>query len=126
MEGLGLSQDETTTALQDAFGWSKQTYWRKTKIEEIPKYEELEERIQVFMDLGMTDQEICQIISTFPEVLGCGSSLLDKNIDYVRTTFFVRNKALNQTLLRKPEVLGNVIDCQVSQASRPHSLLSLG
>jgi len=112
MVRLGLSEEEGILALKDAFGWSKQTYWRKSKVEEMPTLRMVEERIEKLTEIGMTDTEVGKVISAFPEFLGCPASLLERNIEYVQTTFFVKNKQLVQTLLRKPAVLGNVVDCQ--------------
>ena len=73
---------------------------------------QVEERIETLVGIGLTDAEVGKVISEFPEFLGCPPSLLQRNIEYVQRTFFVKNKALVQTLLRKPRVLGNLVDCQ--------------
>ena len=109
-----LSVDESTSALREAFGWGKksQKFWRESKVEEVPSVDLVEGRIQVLLDLGMTTEDVSKVISDFPEFLGCEEDLLRKNVDYVTKTFFVRNKALVNTLKRKPQVLGNIVDCE--------------
>ncbi|QDZ21558.1 hypothetical protein HOP50_06g40850 [Chloropicon primus] len=112
LEGGLLDEEESTAALKDAFGWSKQTYWRKSKVEENPSSAELEGRLAVLLDLGLTEAEVVKVVRDFPEFLGCDEELLRKNIEYVGKTFFVRDKALLQTIVRKPAILGNIVDCE--------------
>ena len=107
-----LSVDESTSALREAFGWGGKSYWRERKKEEIPSVDLVEGRIQVLLDLGMTTEDVSKVISDFPEFLGCEEDQIRKNVDYVTKTFFVRNKALVNTLKRKPQVLGNIVDCE--------------
>ena len=66
----------------------------------------------MLLDLGMSTEEVSKVISDFPEFLGCEEDLLRKNVDYVQSTFFVKGKALVNTLKRKPQVLGNIVDCE--------------
>ena len=128
----GLPEDESISALREAFGRSK--YWRGHPPGE-PSVDLVEGRIQVLLDLGMSTEEVSKVISDFPEFLGCEEDLLRKNVDYVQSTFFVKGKALVNTLKRKPQVslssllffalasdlflafsssqvLGNIVDCE--------------
>ena len=112
LASLGLSDDDADDALKAAFGWSKQSYWRKTVVKETPTIDMVEERLGVLAGLGMTDAEVGAVVNKFPEVLGCSASLLERNVEHVQRTFFVKNKALVNTIKRKPEVLGNIVDCE--------------
>ena len=113
LAGGALSEDDAISALRDAFGWNKQTYWRKSKVEEAPTLVQVESAISVLRDkVGMTEDQVAEIVKKFPEFLGCSPSLLEKNVDYVGKTFFVRDKALLALMARKPQVLGNTVDCE--------------
>ena len=112
LAGGALSEEESASAVREAFGWGKQTYWRQSKVEERPAPDAMDATVAVLLDLGMTEEEVCEIVRAFPEFLGCDADLVRKNVDYVTKTFFVRNKALLSTLSRKPQVLGNTVDCE--------------
>ncbi len=104
LAAMGLSEEETTKVLKEAFGWSKQTYWRKSKVEEVPSLDAIEDVLGVLADVGLNDSEVLKVISDFPEVLGCSGKLVADNVEHVQKTFFVRNKALIQTLSRKVKI----------------------
>jgi len=109
---LGLTEEEAVESLKRAFGWSSQAYWRKTKVNESATLEQIEERVEKLYEAGMSEEDVALVVGTFPEVLGCEASLMEKNIEHIRATFFVRDAALVNVLKRKPGLLGNIIDCE--------------
>mmetsp|Transcript_35820 Transcript_35820/g.77931 ORF Transcript_35820/g.77931 Transcript_35820/m.77931 type:complete len:213 (-) Transcript_35820:75-713(-) len=108
-----FSSEEAADMLKDAFGWSRQTYWRKRKSEEVPQLAAIEERVEALRGAGgLSDDQVAKVVAAFPEVLGCEADLLRENVAYVEKTFFVKGNTLTSLLVRKPEVLGNIVDCQ--------------
>ena len=51
-------------------------------------------------------------MQAFPEVLGLDVSLMQSNVDKLTTTWHMKGAVLQRAILRKPRVLGSIVDCK--------------
>lgn len=64
--------------------------------------------------LGLSDADVAKVVSAFPQALGCELALLQANAETLRTKWFLKGRTLANTVVRKPQVLGSVVDCEGS------------
>lgn len=53
-------------------------------------------------------------MQVFPEALGLDVQLMAGNVGKLQKTFFMKGAVLQKAILRKPRVLGSVVDCEGS------------
>ena len=110
---LGLDDASADAAMGRAFGWSTQAYWRNTKVREVPDATALEERIAFLESLGVTRDDLRQIVEKTPEILGCDVEQLTTATEYAEKNYFMKRNTRNfvKYLVRVPQALGNNLDC---------------
>ena len=110
---LGLDDASADKAMRRAFGWSTQAYWRNTKVREVPDATALEERIAFLETLGVTRDDVRQIVEKTPEILGCDVDQLTTATEYVEKNYFMKRNTRNfvKYVVRVPQALGNNLDC---------------
>ena len=110
---LGLDDASADAAMERAFGWSTQAYWRNTKVREVPDATALEERIAFLESLGVTRDDLRQIVEKTPEILGCDVEQLTTATEYAEKNYFMKRNTRNfvKYLVRVPQALGNNLDC---------------
>lgn len=53
------------------------------------------------------------MVSKFPEVMGCDiDERLKPNVELLEKNYFLKGAVRAKVILRKPRVIGNVIDCE--------------
>jgi len=114
---LGLSAEEADKALRKAHGWGGfQAYWRRSKEDEDPLEEQLVRTLAYLRTLlePAPDVEgaLRALVTTFPECLGLGVEVMAENVAVLAKQYGIREGAtLAGVLSRKPQVLGNTLDC---------------
>lgn len=108
---LGASDAEAETMLRRAHGWGYQAYWRREKDCEAPDAAALPERLAVLRAaVGGGDDALRALVAAFPEALGLEAALVRDSV-VVLDKLSIRGDALHGLLHRKPQVLGNNVDC---------------
>lgn len=120
---LELNPAVIETVLRRAFGWGPwQGYWRQQKVEEVPSGAQVEAVLDLLEGVGIGfPAEQAKIIQSFPEILGCELSLLEGNVETLRTKWNLKGSVLAGTVKRKPAVLGSTVDCEgncISECNR--------
>jgi len=110
---LGMDEEAAEKAMGRAFGWTTQAYWRNTKVEEVPKMDEMEARIEYLNSIGLTTEKLCKVVNKCPEILGCDLAQLQGATEHIEKNFFMKRNTNNFSnyLVRVPQALGNNIDC---------------
>ena len=113
ISGLGMDEEQADKCMVRAFGWGAQSYWRESKVEEIPKFEDIEARLDFLLEIGVPEDKVADLLAKVPEIIGCDLSLLRENVEYVEKNYFMKRKTRNfaNYLLRTPQALGNNVDC---------------
>jgi hypothetical protein len=111
--GLGMDETSADKCMTRAFGWGGQTYWRESKVEEVPLFEDVETRIDFLLEIGVPEDKLVELLGKVPEVLGVPIELLKENVKYVEKNYFMKRSTRNfaNYLLRTPQALGNNVDC---------------
>ena len=73
----------------------------------------LEERIAFLESLGVTRDDLRQIVEKTPEILGCDVEQLTTATEYAEKNYFMKRNTRNfvKYLVRVPQALGNNLDC---------------
>jgi hypothetical protein len=120
---LGLAPAEADKVLRRAHAWGGlQAYWRRSKEDEQPQPKLLAERIVwlracVAGDSPPNSEEasaaLRALLLAFPEAVGCDlETVLKPNVQTLQRSYGLSTPAvLAGVLARKPQVLGNVLDC---------------
>ena len=110
---LGMDEAQADTCMVRAFGWGAQSYWRESKVEEIPTFEDVEARLDFLVEIGVPEDKLKDLLAKVPEIIGCDLALLRENVEYVEKNYFMKRKTRNfaNYLLRTPQALGNNVDC---------------
>ena len=117
---LGLSPEEADRALRRAHAWGVQSYWRKSKTNETPQPELMQERLawlreRVAGEGGPEEAEAAlrKLVQAFPEALGLDvQTVLAPSVALLAKSYGIAAPAtLAGVLARKPTVLGNTVDC---------------
>lgn len=110
---LGMDEEAAEKAMGRAFGWTTQAYWRNTKVEEVPKMDEMEARIEYLNSIGLTTEKLSKVVAKCPEILGCDLAQLEGATEHIEKNFFMKRNTNNFSnyLVRVPQALGNNIDC---------------
>ncbi|KAK3266935.1 hypothetical protein CYMTET_24475 [Cymbomonas tetramitiformis] len=66
---LGCTEEEATTAVERAFGWGSQLYWRGSKKNEVPDLEAVEANVQYVKEQMGKDSNFQKVLKGFPEFL---------------------------------------------------------
>lgn len=112
---LGMDESEAVKSLERAFGWSGQSYWRNEKVEQVPTKEKIEVVLDFLCNIGIEDAKShVTIIKKFPEILGLEAELMKSNVAKLQSAYFLKGKALANSIQRKPRVLGSIVDCEGS------------
>lgn len=108
-----MDEEAAEKAMGRAFGWTTQAYWRNTKVEEVPKMDEMEARIEYLNSIGLTTEKLCKVVNKCPEILGCELAQLQGATEHIEKNFFMKRNTNNFSnyLVRVPQALGNNIDC---------------
>jgi len=63
--------------------------------------------------MGFEQESLIDLIKGFPEILACDlESRIRPNMEYLEKSFFLKGKHRIKAILRKPKILGNIIDCE--------------
>ena len=110
---LGLDEDQAEKTMVKAFGWGVQSYWRESKINEVPSFEDVEERLDFLVEIGVPSEKLIDLVTKVPEIIGVPIELLKENVEYVEKNYFMKRSTRNFTnyVLRTPQALGNNVDC---------------
>jgi len=110
---LGVGDVNADRCLSQAFGWGTQKYWRNEKLNETPDPAVVEENLNYLRSVGFSDEDLSQITEKFPEFLACDcATRLRPNIEYLQKSFFLKGTHRVKAIMRKPRVIGNIIDCE--------------
>ena len=129
VQALGVDPDAADTAVVHAFGWGRQKYWQREKVEETPDAArvralnffpkksrlciQVAENVNYLRSVGFSEEDLRQLTSKFPEFLGCDcEARLRPNVEYLQTSFFLSGPHCVKAIMRKPNVLGNVLACE--------------
>jgi len=79
----------------------------------VPDATALEERIAFLESLGVTRDDLRQIVEKTPEILGCDVEQLTTATEYAEKNYFMKRNTRNfvKYLVRVPQALGNNLDC---------------
>ena len=82
-------------------------------MEEVPKFEDVEARLDFLVEIGVPEDKVADLLAKVPEIIGCDLALLRENVEYVEKNYFMKRKTRNfaNYLLRTPQALGNNVDC---------------
>ena len=84
--------------------------WEITYIHAI--LSQVNETIETLREIGLTSDEVAQVIRRFPEVLGLDiETRIRANLKKLEKDFFIKGKALPKVILRTPNILGYTLDC---------------
>jgi len=115
LRNLGIDAEVTERSIIKAFGWGSQAYWRQEKVQQIPTLAQVLEVLSFLDELGIeADSDRAALITKFPEVLGLDIQLMRDNVEKLQKAYFLKGNPLKAAILRKPRVLGSVVDCQGS------------
>jgi hypothetical protein len=63
-------------------------------------------------ELGITGADLVRVLKAFPEVLSCSiDDLLRPNVARFESQWFMKGSVLAKAVVRKPTLLGLVVDC---------------
>lgn len=112
---IGLDEEEAERSISKAFGWSGQAYWRSEKVNQVPEQDQIGAVLAFLCSLGIEDSSNqASMIKKFPELLGLDIKLMQSNVEKLRSAYFLKGKALSNSVQRKPRVLGSTVDCEGS------------
>lgn len=115
LTSLGVDAEVTEGVIIKAFGWGSQAYWRQEKVQQVPKLVQVHEVLSFLGELGIeADPEKAALITKFPEVLGLDIQLMRDNVAKLQKAYFLKGNPLKAAIMRKPRVLGSIVDCQGS------------
>ena len=63
-------------------------------------------------EVGLSQDQLLKVVRAFPEVVAIDIDTLRDNRDILSTQWKMKPAQVTKTVVRKPEVLGNVIDCE--------------
>jgi hypothetical protein len=111
--GLGMDDEQAEKCMIRAFGWGAQSYWRESKVNEVPCFDDVEARLDFLAEIGIPGDKMAEMLGKVPEILGCPLSLLRDNVEYVEKNYFMKRATKNfaNYVLRTPQALGNNVDC---------------
>lgn len=115
LEKLGLDPERREKVLKQGFGWSTQKYWWKQKVNEVPQPEEIEAKLSFFeKEFDIKGDDMKGMIEKFPELLGLSlDKQIQANLKALGDKYYIStNKLKRKTILRKPEALGFMTDCE--------------
>ncbi|KAK6115533.1 hypothetical protein DH2020_007802 [Rehmannia glutinosa] len=113
LSAFGFANDEEDKILGKAFGQIHSPYWGEERKKEVPKFEVVNEILSYLKDLGLTDDDLGEVLKKFPEVLGCSiENELKANVQILEKEWGIKGKTLRNLLLRNPRALGYNIDCK--------------
>lgn len=113
LSALGIGGADADLALRKALGWGFQGYWRKEKEDEAADPVAVSARIAFLRaEVGLSDDQLAATLRAFPEALGLDvESRMRPNMAFLEKTYRLSGAALAATVVRKPAVLGNNLDC---------------
>lgn len=63
-------------------------------------------------EVGLKESDLATTVKNFPEVLGLGlEERIIPNMEYLEKTYFLKGPVKAKVILRKPRIIGNVLDC---------------
>ena len=83
---LGMDEAQADTCMVRAFGWGAQSYWRESKVEEIPTFEDVEARLDFLVEIGVPEDKLKDLLAKVPEIIGCDLALLRSSWSTSRRT----------------------------------------
>ena len=111
-ERMGMDEEKAEKAMVKAFGWGLQGYWRQSKVDETPDVEGIKANVAYLTEtVGLDQADVPALVAKFPEVLGLSEAVMDENLEVLRKEWKMNDARVAATVKRKPQVLGNTLDC---------------
>ncbi|GMH42168.1 hypothetical protein BSKO_10087 [Bryopsis sp. KO-2023] len=110
---LGFEAEKAEKLLARGFGWTSQAYWQGAKKDEVPEPAMIQERLAYLEEVGIKGADAATAVQKFPEVLGCDiEERLKPNMELLEKQYFLKGPIKAKVIMRKPKIMGNVIDCR--------------
>ena len=110
-ERCNLEQDAADAALERAFGWRGQAFWRQERVKQAPDAEQVAAALDYLFGI-LDPADAANVVKSFPEALGLRIGLMAENVSVMQDKWSLKGRLLANALKRKPRVLGNCIDCE--------------
>jgi hypothetical protein len=110
LEAAGV--DRAPAALERAFGWASQLYWRGERVDEPPTLARVDATFAYLESLGIDESCAAAMVGKWPELLTLGEERMAGNVGKLQEKFKMRGAVLAKSLQRKPRVLGATTDCE--------------
>jgi hypothetical protein len=110
---LGFTADEAELMVRKALAWGFKGYWRTEKVRAEPMPEAQAARLAYLRDeLQLSDDALRKVLTAFPEALGLDvKQRMLPNVAFLARSYRLEGPTLAGVLERKPQVLGNTVDC---------------
>eukprot|EP00240_Pyramimonas_obovata_P013783 CAMPEP_0118934866 /NCGR_PEP_ID=MMETSP1169-20130426/14340_1 /TAXON_ID=36882 /ORGANISM="Pyramimonas obovata, Strain CCMP722" /LENGTH=260 /DNA_ID=CAMNT_0006877815 /DNA_START=80 /DNA_END=863 /DNA_ORIENTATION=- len=115
-EATGITAEEAEEVVTRAFGWGSQLYWRKSKVQEVPQTEQVEESIAYLKSMLPKQDQLVKVIKGFPECVAIGVEAgppgLKYAFEYIDKEWDMQPPVSNMVIAKKPKLLGNSVDAE--------------
>ena len=113
-EGVETNAAEAEEIAMRAFGWKMpKKYWKGSRNRDAPDEETVAKSMEFLKHrVGLREASFAKVVRAFPEVIGLSEARLERNMSVLSDVWRMKPAQITKTIVRKPEVLGNVLDCE--------------